>query len=138
MNDMTLPTTERFAGGAAYVQGRFVPMAEATIPVTDWGFTRSDVVYDVVHVFGGGFFRLKDHLDRFHRAMERRRLRPPEDRAAVEAVLHRCVALAGLRDAYVSMACSRGRPRIAGSRRPADCDNHLIAYAIPWIDVIPK
>jgi branched-chain amino acid aminotransferase len=26
---------------------------------------------------------------------------------------------------------------VAGSRRPADCDNHLIAYAIPWIDVIP-
>jgi branched-chain amino acid aminotransferase len=138
MNDMTLATTERFAGGAAYVQGRFVPMAEATIPVTDWGFTRSDVVYDVVHVFGGGFFRLNDHLDRFHRAMERRRLRPPEDREAVEAVLHRCVARAGLSDAYVSMACSRGRPRVAGSRRPADCDNHLIAYAIPWIDVIPK
>ena len=126
-----------FAGGAAYIKGRFVPMAEATIPVTDWGFTRSDVVYDVVHVFNGGFFRLQDHLDRFERAMARRRLRPPEDRAAIEAVLHRCVALARLDQAYVSMACSRGRPRVAGSRRPADCDNHLIAYAIPWIDVIP-
>jgi branched-chain amino acid aminotransferase len=121
-----------------YIQGRFVPMAEATIPVTDWGFTRSDVVYDVVHVIEGGFFRLQDHLDRFHRAMERRRLKPPEDRAAIEDVLHRCVALSGLADAYVSMACSRGRPRVAGSRRPADCDNHLIAYALPWIDVIPK
>jgi branched-chain amino acid aminotransferase len=130
--------TERFAGGAAYIQGRFVPMAEATIPVTDWGFTRSDVVYDVVHVFEGGFFRLEDHLDRFHRAMERRRLKPPEDRAAIEAVLHHCAALSGLADAYVSMACSRGRPRAAGARRPADCDNHLIAYAVPWIDVIPK
>ena len=138
MNDIGPIPSARFAGGAAYVQGRFVPMAEATIPVTDWGFTRSDVVYDVVHVFKGGFFRLQDHLDRFERAMARRRLRPPEDRAAIEDVLHRCVALAGLGDAYVSMACSRGRPRVAGSRRPADCDNHLIAYAVPWIDVIPE
>ena len=47
-----------FADGAGYVRGRFVPIAEATLPVTDWGFTRSDVVYDVVHVFKGGFFRL--------------------------------------------------------------------------------
>lgn len=39
MSDLT-SSLERFAGGAAYVQGRFVPMAEATIPVTDWGFTR--------------------------------------------------------------------------------------------------
>lgn len=128
----------RYANGAAYVGRRFVPIEEASLPVTDWGFTRSDVVYDVVHVFRGGFFRLDDHLDRFARSMEKRRLAPPEDRREIESILHRCVALAGLDDAYVAMACSRGRPRIAGSRRPQDCDNHLIAYALPWIDVIPK
>ncbi len=130
--------TAPFAEGAAYVRGRYVPIAEAAIPVTDWGFTRSDCVYDVVHVWGGGFFRLDDHLDRFAHSMQARRLSPPEDRAAQESALHRCVALTGLREAYVAMVASRGRPRIAGSRRPADCDNHFIAYAIPWIDVIPK
>jgi branched-chain amino acid aminotransferase len=135
---MDIMDVSPFADGAAYVKGRFVPIAEASIPVTDWGFTRSDAVYDVVHVFGGGFFRLNDHLDRFTRSMQARRLNPPEDRVAIEAVLHRCVALTGLRDAYVAMVASRGRPRVAGSRRPADCENHLIAYAIPWIDVIPK
>jgi branched-chain amino acid aminotransferase len=128
----------RFAEGAAYVRGQYVPMAEASIPVTDWGFTRSDCVYDVVHVFQGGFFRLDDHLDRFIHSMQARRLRPPEDRAAIETVLHRCVALSGLADAYVAMVALRGRPRVAGSRRPEDCENHLLAYAIPWIDVIPK
>jgi branched-chain amino acid aminotransferase len=127
-----------FADGAGYVRGRFVPIAEATLPVTDWGFTRSDVVYDVVHVFKSGFFRLEDHLDRFENSMARRRIRPPEDRAAIEMILHRCVALTGLSDAYVAMVASRGRPRVAGSRRPADCENHLIAYALPWIDVVPK
>jgi len=127
-----------FAEGAGYVRGRFVPIAEAVLPVTDWGFTRSDVVYDVVHVFKGGFFRLADHLDRFERSMAKRRIRPPEDRAAIEAILHRCVALTGLIDAYVAMVASRGRPSVAGSRRPADCENHLIAYALPWIDVVPK
>jgi branched-chain amino acid aminotransferase len=127
-----------FANGAAYVRGRYVPMEEASIPVTDWGFTRSDAVYDVVHVFRNGFFRLDDHLDRFMHSMQSRRLRPPEDRADIEAILHRCVGLSGLADAYVAMATLRGRPRAAGSRRPEDCENHLIAYAIPWVDVIPK
>jgi branched-chain amino acid aminotransferase len=127
-----------FAGGSAYMRGRYVPIAEASIPVTDWGFTRSDAVYDVVHVFRNGFFRLDDHLDRFMRSMAARRLKPPEDRSQIEAALHRCVALAELADAYVAMVALRGRPRIAGSRRPADCDNHFIAYALPWIDVIPK
>ncbi len=128
--------TPNFADGAAYIRSRFVPIAEATIPVTDFGFTRSDVVYDVVHVYRGGFFRLDDHLDRFMRSMQKKRMSLPEDRDAIAEVLHRCVALAGLNDAYVSMAAARGRPRIHGSRRPSDCENHLIAYAVPWIDVI--
>ena len=127
-----------YHGGAAYVRGRFVPMAEASIPVTDWGFTRSDCVYDVVHVFNGSFFRLDDHLERFAHSMIARRLAPPEDLTQMRAILHRCVALSGLRDSYVGMVTSRGRPRVHGSRRPADCANHFIAYAIPWLDVIPK
>jgi branched-chain amino acid aminotransferase len=127
-----------FSVGAAYVRGEFVPIAQASISVLDWGFTRSDAVYDVVHVFRGGFFRLEDHLDRFGNSMKARRLALPEDRARIAEILHRCVALAGLEDAYVGMVASRGRPKVFGSRRPADCENHLIAYAIPWIDVIPK
>jgi branched-chain amino acid aminotransferase len=129
---------ENFSAGAAYLHGEFVPIAGAKISVLDWGFTRSDAVYDVVHVFHGGFFRLEDHLDRFTHSMRARRLAVPEDRARIAEILHKCVALAGLDDAYVAMVASRGRPAVFGSRRPADCENHFIAYAIPWIDVIPK
>ena len=118
--------TSSFVNGAAYLRGRYVPIAEASIPVTDWGLTRSDAVYDVVHVFKRGFFRLDDHLDRFIRSMAARRLRPPEDRAQIETALHRCVALSGLADAYVAMVALRGRPRIAGSRRPASTNS------TPW------
>src|SRR5260221_5331033 len=119
-------TTAPFPDGAGYVRGRYVPIAESTLPVTDWGFTRSDVVYDVVHVFKGGFFRLADHLDRFERSMEKRRIRPPEHRAAIETILHRCVALTGLADAYVAMVASRCRPRVARSLLPDDLVNHII------------
>lgn len=128
----------RFQGGAAFVRGAFVPIAEASISPLDWAFTRSDAVYDVVHVFENGFYRLADHLDRFEASMRTRRLAPPESRAQMEAILHRCVTLAGLSDAYVAMVALRGRPRIPGSRKIEDCDNHFMAYAVPWIDVIPK
>jgi len=128
----------RFQGGAAFMRGAFVPIAEASISPLDWAFTRSDAVYDVVHVFENGFYRLADHLDRFEASMRTRRLAPPESRAQMEAILHRCVALAGLSDSYVAMVALRGRPRIPGSRKIEDCDNHFMAYAVPWIDVIPK
>ena len=46
--------TSLWPEGAAYIDGRFMPIAEAAIPVTDFGYRRSDVTYDVVSVWGGG------------------------------------------------------------------------------------
>ena len=40
--------TSSFAAGAAYMRGRYVPINEASIPVTDWGFIRS--VKDAVSI----------------------------------------------------------------------------------------
>src|SRR5690606_2933775 len=49
--------------GAAFIDGAYVPIAEAKIPILDWGLLRSDCTYDVVYVWGGRFFRLDHHLD---------------------------------------------------------------------------
>lgn len=125
-----------YQDGAAYMGGAFVPIGDAKISVLDWGFTRSDAVYDVVHVKDGRFFRLDDHLARFERSMARRRIVIDEDRQAVKDILVHCVKLAGLTDSYVAMVASRGRPKVKGSRKPTDCANHLVCYALPWIDVI--
>ena len=67
----------RFADGAAFIEGAYVPIAEARIPILDWGFTRSDVTYDVVHVWGGKFFRLGHHLDRFEKSLASVRMSHP-------------------------------------------------------------
>ncbi|MEC9345652.1 MAG: aminotransferase class IV [Pseudomonadota bacterium] len=126
----------RFSAGCAYVDGRYVPVAEASISVLDWGFTKSDVTYDVVHVWRGGFFRLDDHLERFFASMAKMRLSIPLDRDGVGAVLHGCVARAGLRDAYVAMLTTRGVPAPGAPRKPSLIANRFMAYALPWIDVI--
>lgn len=39
-----------FPPGAAYMNGRFIPIADARVSVLDWGFLHSDVTYDTVHV----------------------------------------------------------------------------------------
>ena len=51
--------------GTAFVDGRYVPLAEASVPILDRGFVRSDATYDVAHVWKGRFFRLDDHVARF-------------------------------------------------------------------------
>ena len=111
-----------FAAGAAFVDGRYVPVAEASIPILDWGFLRGDATYDVVHVWDGSFFRLEEHLDRFERSIARLFYSIPFDRDAIAETLHRCVAVAGLRDAFVEMLVTRGIPR---NRDPRTAENRF-------------
>ncbi|MDP6345666.1 MAG: aminotransferase class IV, partial [Alphaproteobacteria bacterium] len=121
-----------YAEGAAFIDGDYLPIAEARIPIGDWGFLRSDVTYDVVAVWHGGFFRLADHLDRFFRGIERLHMSSPHDREALTGILSECVRLSGLREAYVEMILTRGVPP-AGSRDPRKCENRLYALAIPYV-----
>jgi len=121
-----------WTAGAAWIDGRYCPVGDARISVLDLGVTRSDCTYDVVHVWQGRFYRLDAHLDRFAASMARLRLDPGQDRAGIEAVLHGCVRLAGLRDAYVSMTCTRGR-MLPGSRDLRTARNSFYCYALPFI-----
>jgi len=121
-----------YADGAAFVEGRFVPVGEARVPILDWGFLRSDATYDVAHVWRGSFFRLEDHLDRFERGMERLRMSLPYGRGEIRDVLVECVRLSGLRDAYAEIICTRGVPP-PGSRDPRDCKNNFFAFVVPFV-----
>src|ERR687898_3297713 len=129
---VTAEDREAYANGAAFVDGQFVPIAEARVPTLDWGFLRSDATYDVAHVWRGAFFRLEDHLDRFVRGMERLRMSPPYGRAQIREILVECVRLSGLRDAYVEVVSTRGVPP-PGSRDPRECENSLFAFAVPFV-----
>ena len=109
--------------GAAFIDGEVVPIAEARIPILDWGFLRSDCTYDVVHVWRGRFFRLDHHLDRFERSAAGLRLENPYSREQVVAILMRLDA----RDRPARGLCrgdpdprhaAQGQPRSAPLREP--------------------
>lgn len=121
-----------YSDGVAYVGGAYVPIAQAAIPITDWGFLRSDATYDVVTVWDGAYFRLDAHLDRFFRSCTRWRLDPGLDREQVIDILSRCVRLSGLRASYVEMICTRGQPPW-GSRDPRLAVNRFYAFAVPFV-----
>ena len=118
--------------GVAFVEGEYVPIEQARIPILDWGFLRSDATYDVVHVWRGSFFRLADHIERFLRGVRRLRLRLPLDEGEIERILTECVRRSGLRETYVEMICTRGVPA-PGSRDPRRASNAFYAFAIPFV-----
>jgi len=121
-----------FSKGAAYIDGKIVPISEAKISILDWGFLHSDATYDVVHVWDGKFFRLNDHLERFFSGMQKLRMSIPYTREELYLILSNCVKAGGLRDAYVEMITTRGVPK-PGSRDPRTCTNQFFAFAIPFV-----
>jgi branched-chain amino acid aminotransferase len=121
-----------FSKGAAYMRGEYVPIGQACVPITDWGFLRSDAAYDVVTVWEGAFFRLDAHLERFFASCRSFRLDPGKSREEVAAVLERCVSLSGLRHSYVEMIATRGQPPW-GSRDPRQAFNQFYAFAVPYV-----
>ncbi len=121
-----------YSNGAAYIDGDYVAVADARIPVLDWGFLHSDATYDVAHVWRGSFFRLDDYLDRFVASIAKLRMSIQYDRTQIRAVMFELVKRSGLRDAYVEVVCTRGQPA-PGSRDPRTCTNRFLAFAIPFI-----
>ncbi|MEO0668437.1 MAG: aminotransferase class IV [Pseudomonadota bacterium] len=122
--------------GAAWIGGHIIPIADAAIPVTDWGVTHSDIAYDVVPVWQGAFFRLDDYVARFMASLTALRFDIGMDASAVCAALHQMVAASGLSDAYVAMVAARGRNPVPGSRDPRDCHNHFYAWCVPYVHIV--
>ncbi len=124
--------------GAAWMKGELIPVSQASVPVTDWGLTHSDITYDVVHVWDGKFFRLDDYLLRFENSLRKCRLSVEQSRQDMRHILHQIVARSGLRYAYVSFVASRGQPLVAGCRDPRECANHFYAWCVPFVWVFTE
>ncbi len=118
--------------GVAFIDGEYVPIAEAKIPVLDWGFLHSDATYDVVHAWHGKFFRIDDYLKRFQGSMKKLRMSVPYNHEQIRSIMFELVKRSGLRNAYVEVVCTRGVPA-PGSRDPRTCENRFLAFAIPFV-----
>ncbi|MDX1944502.1 MAG: aminotransferase class IV [Pirellulaceae bacterium] len=53
----------------AYLGGRWLPVSQAAVPITDGGFVQGVTVAEQLRTFGGQLFRLDKHLDRLERSL---------------------------------------------------------------------
>jgi len=65
------------ASSIVYLNGEYLPLDQACVPVLDRGFIFGDGVYEVIPVYGGKAFRLEHHLQRLKNSMQAVRLRNP-------------------------------------------------------------
>lgn len=85
-----------------YLNGAYVPHAEARVSVDDRGFLFADGVYEVARVYRGRIFRMEDHLRRLARGLAELRI-PFDDVAGLDAVARRLLAENGLAEAEATI-----------------------------------
>jgi branched-subunit amino acid aminotransferase/4-amino-4-deoxychorismate lyase len=133
---MGIEDPEIYSLGVAFDGSEIVPILEAKIPIVDMGFLHSDVCYDVVSVWKGGFFRLDEHMDRFERSIQGLGFSMPYTKEQMRQILIDMVARAGLRDAYVYMCVTRGLPDLDDPRDMDKYSQMFYAFAVPFIWLI--
>ena len=91
-----------------YLNGQFLPLEEARIPVMDRGFLFGDGVYEVIPVYSRRPFRLHEHLGRLQASLDAIRLANPHAQGEWEDLIGRIVATAQSDDQGLYLQITRG------------------------------
>jgi len=91
-----------------FLNGEFLPVDEAKVPVLDRGFIFGDGVYEVVPVYSRVPFRLDEHLARLERSLGETRIRNPYSRNQWREVIFKLVDAQPFEDQAVYFQVTRG------------------------------
>ena len=118
--------------GCVFIDGEYVSPGDARMSIFDAGFVWGDTVYDVTSCWGGWFFMLDEHLERFARSCAGFRLENPYGADEMRSILAECVARSGHDNAYVKIQLTRGVIP-GGARDPRLGAPAFVAYAVPYV-----
>jgi D-alanine transaminase len=92
----------------AFVNGAFVPEAEAVVSIFDRGFLFADGVYEVIAIVDGRFVDDGPHLDRLERSLAEIQLALPMPRPSLHAMLAELMQRNAVTEGLVYMQVTRG------------------------------
>jgi D-alanine transaminase len=97
-----------YVADPVYLNGRFLPLAEAGISPLDRGFLYGDGVYELIPVYSRRPFRLDEHLHRLQGTLNGIRLANPLSSEDWKTVVEKLIAAAPWDDQSVYLQVTRG------------------------------
>jgi D-alanine transaminase len=91
-----------------YLNGEFLPLDQARVPVMDRGFLFGDGVYELIPVYSRHPFRLAEHLRRLQGSLDGIHLTNPHSNAEWTTLIERIVAAGESDDQSVYIQITRG------------------------------
>lgn len=91
-----------------FLNGQFLPVAEAVVPVNDRGFMYGDGLFETLRVVKGRPFRMAQHLERMTRGAEFLKIKPPFTPRELEKFAAQLIEKNKSSDAMLRVMLTRG------------------------------
>ena len=91
-----------------WINGQVMPLADAKVGVEDRGYQFADGVYEVIRLYDGRPFTLREHLERLEKSAAGIRMALPVSVAALSSEILQFVPRANVRDGMVYLQATRG------------------------------
>jgi D-alanine transaminase len=91
-----------------WMNGDVMPLAEAKVGVEDRGYQFADGVYEVIRLYDGRPFTLREHLERLEKSGAGIRMPLPMSAGALAAEVQKFIPRTGVRDGMVYLQATRG------------------------------
>lgn len=114
-----------------YLDGGYLPLAQARISPLDRGFLYGDGVYEVMPVYGGRPFRLEAHCARLTRSLGEIRMADPHTRAQWCDIFATLIERNGGGDQYIYWQVTRGAERGRNHAPLPDIPRTVFAFCAP-------
>jgi D-alanine transaminase len=121
-----------------YLNGEYVPLAQARISPLDRGFLFADSVYEVLPVFEGRPYRFKEHFDRLDRSLGEIRIASPHSHAEWAQLLSELITRNGASNVYIYVQVTRGMEFGRNHAFPAGINPSVFAMASPLPELTPE
>jgi len=91
-----------------FLNGQFLPAAEAVVPVNDRGFMYGDGLFETMRVVNGKPFRFAQHLERMTRGADFLKIKPPFTPKELDKFAAQLVGQNKMPDAILRVMLTRG------------------------------
>ncbi len=119
-----------------YLDGKFVPEADAKVSVFDHGLLYGDGIFEGIRFYNGRVFKLEEHLERLWDSARSICLEIPIDRSEMTEALLETIRRNGLREGYIRLVVTRGVGNLG--LNPVQCKHPSVFIIATTIALYPK
>jgi D-alanine transaminase len=121
-----------------YLNGNYLPLAQARVSPLDRAFLFGDAVYEVLPLYASRPFRLREHLDRLNHSLAGIRMSAPLSHAEWARLIQELISRNSAGDGYLYLQVTRGAELGRNHAWPEDLKPTLFAYVTALDPVSPS